>query len=71
LKREAILSPLLILTVIGGLLPLGAASWWLFELVSHFRVQYVAVAIPVVLVAVASSPLVVDSRISKRRKSSL
>lgn len=35
---------LLLLVGFGGLLPLGAHYWWGFELLSHFRIQYVAVA---------------------------
>jgi endonuclease/exonuclease/phosphatase (EEP) superfamily protein YafD len=32
------------IAAIGGLLPLGAAYWWPFELLSHFRLQYVVLA---------------------------
>lgn len=38
------LNRLLVLTILGGLLPLGAMHWWVFELTSHFRLQYLAVA---------------------------
>lgn len=32
------------MVAIGGLLPLGARLWWGLELLSHFRLQYLAVA---------------------------
>lgn len=35
---------LLVLVGLAGLLPLGAHYWWGFELLSHFRVQYAALA---------------------------
>jgi endonuclease/exonuclease/phosphatase (EEP) superfamily protein YafD len=38
------LNRLLGVFILGGLLPLGATLWWPFELVSHFRLQYVAAA---------------------------
>lgn len=57
MKRDALLSRLLIVAVIGGFLPLGAAFWWGFELFSHFRVQYIALAILLAVVAIGSRKL--------------
>jgi endonuclease/exonuclease/phosphatase (EEP) superfamily protein YafD len=44
LIRLALPGRLLILAGLAGFLTLGAAYWWPFELVAHFRVQYVALA---------------------------
>jgi endonuclease/exonuclease/phosphatase (EEP) superfamily protein YafD len=46
------LNRLLIVTIVGGLLPLGGELWWLLELFSHFRLQYVALALLLLLVAI-------------------
>jgi len=43
LIRKAALGRILVVAALGGLLTLGARYWWVFELFSHFRVQYVAV----------------------------
>ena len=53
MNLDALLSRLLILAVIGGLLPLGAAYWWGFELFAHFRVQYIGLAAFLFIVAIA------------------
>jgi endonuclease/exonuclease/phosphatase (EEP) superfamily protein YafD len=39
-----VLTRLLVATVACGLLPLGARYWWVLEITSHFRLQYLAVA---------------------------
>ena len=52
--RRIVPDRLLIVTAIGGLLPLGAAYWWPLELLSHFRVQYVVLAAVAMLLAFAS-----------------
>lgn len=39
------LNGVLLLIIAGGLLPLGASYWWFFELFAHFRLQYLAVAL--------------------------
>jgi endonuclease/exonuclease/phosphatase (EEP) superfamily protein YafD len=44
---------LLIVTCIGGLLPLGAELWWGLDLLTHFRVQYLAVALVLLVPAIA------------------
>jgi endonuclease/exonuclease/phosphatase (EEP) superfamily protein YafD len=53
LIRRIVADRLLIVTAIGGLLPLGAAYWWPLELLSHFRVQYVVLAAASMLLAFA------------------
>jgi endonuclease/exonuclease/phosphatase (EEP) superfamily protein YafD len=53
LKRDTILSRVLLFAAIGGLLPLGASLWWVLELFAHFRVQYILLAL--VLAALAIS----------------
>lgn len=52
MSRNATLDCLLIVTIIGGLLPLGASHWWGFELLSHFRAQYVVLALLLLAVAI-------------------
>lgn len=43
--------------IVGGLLPLGASLWWPFELLSHFRLQYLALAVlALVLVCATRRP---------------
>jgi endonuclease/exonuclease/phosphatase (EEP) superfamily protein YafD len=37
---------------VASLLPLGARSWWILDLTTHFRVQYLAVALPLLGLAV-------------------
>jgi len=48
------LNRLLLLVVVGGLLPQAAGLWWGFEVLSHFRLQYLALALPLLVVAVAA-----------------
>lgn len=56
MKRGAV--RLAILCAAGGLLPLGARLWWGFELLSHFRLQYVVIAAALaVIVLVCRKPL--------------
>ena len=50
---KTIATRLLWLVVCGGLLPLGAAYWWGLELLSHFRVQYIALAGLAIVIAIA------------------
>lgn len=45
------LRTLLIVWTAGGLLPLGARFWWGFEIFSHFRLQYLAIAMPLLALA--------------------
>ena len=47
------LARLAIVVAIGGLLPLAARLWWGIELLSHFRVQYLAVALPLTIATLA------------------
>lgn len=49
MRIGTLLARLSILAAIGGLLPLAAGLWWGFELVSHFRVQYLIGALPLML----------------------
>jgi len=44
-----LLNRLLIVAIAGGLLPLAAKAWWVFELTAHFRLQY---AVPACLLLV-------------------
>jgi endonuclease/exonuclease/phosphatase (EEP) superfamily protein YafD len=46
------LNRLLIVTIFGGLIPIGGELWWVLELFSHFRLQYVALALLLLLVAI-------------------
>lgn len=54
MNRDALLRPVFILAVAGGLLPLGASYWWGFELFSHFRIQYLALAALLVVVGIVT-----------------
>jgi endonuclease/exonuclease/phosphatase (EEP) superfamily protein YafD len=45
------LNGLLYVTIAGGLLPLGARFWWGLEIFSHFRLQYLVLALPLLIVA--------------------
>ena len=45
------LSVLLWVAAAGGLLPLGGRLWWGFELFTHFRLQYLALALPLLVIA--------------------
>jgi endonuclease/exonuclease/phosphatase (EEP) superfamily protein YafD len=45
------LNKLLVIAIIGGVLPLGAGASWVLELSSHFRLQYVALALPLIAAA--------------------
>jgi endonuclease/exonuclease/phosphatase (EEP) superfamily protein YafD len=45
------LDRLLIVWIAGGLLPLGARFWWGFELFSHFRLQFLALSLPLLALA--------------------
>ena len=53
------LKTLLIVWTAGGLLPLGARFWWAFEIFSHFRLQYLAIALPLLVLALARGQLAV------------
>jgi endonuclease/exonuclease/phosphatase (EEP) superfamily protein YafD len=48
-----VLRILLIVWTAGGLLPLGSRLWWGFEIFSHFRLQYLAIATLLLVVALA------------------
>jgi endonuclease/exonuclease/phosphatase (EEP) superfamily protein YafD len=39
-------------TAVIGIAPLAAEHWWPFELISHFRLQFVAVALPLMLLGI-------------------
>ena len=52
---------LLITWTAGGLLPLGARFWWGFEIFSHFRLQYLAIALPLLVLALARGQLVLGA----------
>ena len=39
------LNRLLVLLILGGLLPLGARLWWVLDLFTHFRLQFLALAL--------------------------
>jgi endonuclease/exonuclease/phosphatase (EEP) superfamily protein YafD len=54
LNRDRFLTGLLLIVGVGGLLPLGAMVWWIFELFSHFRIQYLIVAVPLLVLAMTS-----------------
>lgn len=51
--RQALPGRLLILAGLVGFLPLGASYWWPLELVAHFRMQYVALAVLLAIIAFA------------------
>lgn len=51
--RDKLSSGFLVLVGIGGLLPLGATLWWGFELFSHFRLQYLLVAVALFFIAIS------------------
>jgi endonuclease/exonuclease/phosphatase (EEP) superfamily protein YafD len=51
LNAGAWLGRLAIVAAIGGLLPLMARLWWGLELLAHFRLQYIALALPLALAA--------------------
>lgn len=53
MKTGTLLARLTVLAAIVGLLPLGARLWWGFDLVSHFRVQYLAVTLPLLVAVLA------------------
>ena len=53
------LKALLIVWTAGGLLPLGARFWWGFEIFSHFRLQYLAIALPLLVLAFARGQFVI------------
>ena len=36
--------------IVASVLPLGARHWWVLELATHFRVQYVVAAIALIAV---------------------
>lgn len=55
------LRALLIVWTAGGLLPLGARLWWGFEIFSHFRLQYLAIALPLLVLAFARGQLAVGA----------
>lgn len=46
------LNRLLVVTFVGGLVPLAAGLWWPFELTSHFRLQYLIPAVVLLSFAV-------------------
>jgi endonuclease/exonuclease/phosphatase (EEP) superfamily protein YafD len=46
-----VLRALLIVWAAGGLLPLGSRYWWAFEIFSHFRLQYLVIALPLIVLA--------------------
>jgi len=52
-----VLKGLLIAWTAGGLLPLGARFWWGFEIFSHFRLQYLAFALLLLVLAFARGHL--------------
>lgn len=53
MKPGTLLARLAVLAAIVGLLPLGARLWWGFDLLSHFRVQYLACALPLLVAVLA------------------
>ncbi len=53
------LKALLIVWTAGGLLPLGARFWWGFEIFSHFRLQYLAIALLLLVLAFTRGQLVI------------
>jgi endonuclease/exonuclease/phosphatase (EEP) superfamily protein YafD len=56
-----VLKTLLIAWTAGGLLPLGARFWWGFEIFSHFRLQYLAIALPLLVLAFARGQFVLGA----------
>jgi endonuclease/exonuclease/phosphatase (EEP) superfamily protein YafD len=44
-------------TILVSLLPLGARAWWVLDLTSHFRLQYLALAVPLLVVLAARRQL--------------
>jgi endonuclease/exonuclease/phosphatase (EEP) superfamily protein YafD len=48
-----VLKGLVIVWTAGGLAPLLARFWWGFEVFSHFRLQYLAIALPLLVLAFA------------------
>jgi endonuclease/exonuclease/phosphatase (EEP) superfamily protein YafD len=52
-----VLRALLIVWAAGGLLPLGSRYWWAFEIFSHFRLQYLMIALPLLVLAFARGHL--------------
>ena len=48
------LNRLLLGVVLVGLLPLGARFWWVFELATHFRLQYLALAAVALVAAIGA-----------------
>lgn len=55
------LKSLLIVWTAGGLLPLGARFWWGFEIFSHFRLQYLAIALPLLALALLRGHFVIGA----------
>lgn len=53
------LKSLLIVWTAGGLLPLGARFWWGFEIFSHFRLQYLAIALLLLVLAFTRGQIVI------------
>lgn len=53
MRAGTLLARLAVLAAIVGLLPLGARLWWGFDLLSHFRVQYLACALPLLVAVLA------------------
>lgn len=53
------LRALLIVWTAGGLLPLGARFWWGFEIFSHFRLQYLAIALALLVLALLRGQIAV------------
>jgi endonuclease/exonuclease/phosphatase (EEP) superfamily protein YafD len=51
-RLDAWLRALLIGVFVTGLLPLGAPYWWRFELLSHFRLQFVVLALIALALAI-------------------
>lgn len=52
MRLGVVFEVLAIIVFLGGLLPLGAELWWGFELFTHFRVQYLLVAVTMLAIEI-------------------
>lgn len=52
MKRQILLRTALVAFAAVGLVPLAAAVWWWFDLLAHFRLQYVACGCLAIVIAV-------------------